>query len=227
MTVEKSSAILQDLLHLRAIVEQTLGADNINMIYALRPIADLDVSLGLHEEAEAVQRLILAMATKRPTSPYLPSVDQAGLALAYTLQQLDKHEEAIQLFQAVLATNRDDYSEPFLGITLAMEESLLAAGRFAEAVVIIESVLAGLGDAPNSGQLCWLDRLSGCFSRQGDYAKAAAVMERTIPLLEAKAEVCCIPQLDNLAALYSQAGDSAAHDRVRARRRFLANKHNF
>ena len=232
MTIEKRSVLLTDLLNLRAIVEQHTGADNITRIYALRPLADLYVSLAQYKDAEPVQRAIFALSSKRPGNPVLPTVDQARKNLASTLKQLGNHDEAILLFEASLAeSNAEPLTAAYLETASLLVDCLQAADRFPEAVAIIETILAKMessatDDSP-SGQLGWIVRLSSSFAKQGGYAKAASITERTIPLLEAKAEVCCIPQLDVLAELYLKAGDIEAHDRVRARRRFLADKHDF
>jgi tetratricopeptide (TPR) repeat protein len=227
MTNEKRSALVTDLLNLRAIVEQHAGADNIICIYALRPLADLYVSCAQYKAAEPVQREILRLSSLRPGNPILPTVDEARQNLAFTLTQVGKHDEAIELYEVSLALSIEaPLNAVSLDTAAALVQCLQASGRFAEALGITQTIVARVEEFP-AGQLTWLMRLSSCYSKQGDYAKAAAVTELTIPLLEATGEVCCIPQLDVLAELYRKAGDSEAYDRVRTCRRFLADKHDF
>lgn len=222
MTANKRSVLVNDLNNLRAIVEAQIGADDIKLIYVLRPLAELHASSGAHEEAEHLQRKIYRLCTKFRGNPILPALKDARKALATTLQALKQYDEAIPLFSALVAEDDDESSYG------SLVDCLLGAERFVEATAICQSVVTRLEKSTDEksfgAQLSWLMNLSRCYSRQGDFATAAQVTERTIPLMAARAEVMCIPQLDVLAELYRQAGNLAEHDRVRAVRREIADR---
>lgn len=220
MTADKRSVLVNDLNNLRAIVELQLGAEDIKLIYVLRPLAELHASCGAHVEALDLQRRIYNLCLKFRGNPILPAVKEARKALASTLQALKQYDEAITLFEALAAEDGDETS---VG---SLVDCLQNVGRFSEAVAICEAVIARLSQSTDEksfgAQVGWLMSLSRCHSRQGDFATAALITERTIPLMAARAEVFCIPQLDVLADLYRQAGNQSEHDRVRALRREIA-----
>ncbi|CAN5635430.1 hypothetical protein BH10CYA1_BH10CYA1_45530 [soil metagenome] len=222
MTADKRSVLVNDLNNLRAIVESQIGVDDIKLIYVLRPLAELHASSGAHEEAVHLQRKIYKLCLKFRGNPILPALKQARQALASTLQSLKQYDEAITLFQALVAEDGDQSSYG------SLVDCLQGVGRFDEAIAICESVVARVEQSTDEksfgAQVSWLISLSRCYSRQGDFATAAQVTERTIPLMAARAEVICIPQLDVLAELYRQAGNQADHDRVRAVRREIADR---
>lgn len=222
MTAEKRTVLVNDLNNLRAIVELQLGADDIKLIYVLRPLAELHASSGAHAEALDLQRRIYKLCLKFTGNPILPSVKEARKALASTLQALGQYEEAIALFEVIVTDDGDQTSIGSLVTCLQNVE------RFQEAVVICETMVARAAQSTDEksfgAQVGWLMSLSRCHTLQGDFATAAQVTERTIPLMAARAEVLCIPQLDVLADLYRQAGNQAEHDRVRALRREIADR---
>jgi tetratricopeptide (TPR) repeat protein len=225
MTVEKRSALLSDLLNLRAIVEQQFGAEDIKLIHVLRPLSDLYVSYGQHKEALPLLWDIYRLSQRFPSHVALPRVDQARKVLASTLQSLNCNHQAIDLLQTSLTEEFDE------SIAASLIDSYLAVHRYDAAIQLTESVLIRIatvqGETAFGLKLTWLARLSRCYAKQGDYATAAKVIERTLPLYEGKPEVVVIPQLEHLADLYRQAGDTENYDRIRARRRFLAEKHDY
>jgi tetratricopeptide (TPR) repeat protein len=222
MTANTRFALVNDINNLRTMVELQLAADDIRAIYFLRPLATLYSQTGALEEAAELQRKIHSLCLKYRGNPLLPTVEEARKALASTLQSLKLYAEAIPLFETLVA---DDQDEKLYG---ALVECLQNVGRFSEAIAICESMVARFEktdvEKGFGGHVSWLTSLSRCYSRQDDYASAAAVMERTVPVMAARAEVLCIPQLDVLAELYRKAGNEAAHDAVRAKRREIAER---
>jgi len=222
MTADKRSVIVNDLVNLRAIVELQLGPDDIKLIYVLRPLANLHAASGAHEEAVDLQRKIYKLCLKYRGNPILPALKEARKALAETLRSLQQYDEAIELFEALVAEDGDESSNGLL------VDCLQNVDRFPEAIAICASQIARFEQSTDEksfgAHLSWLMHLSLCYSRQNDFATAAQVTERTIPLMAARAEVLCIPQLDVLAELYRKAGNMAEHDRVRALRREVADR---
>ncbi len=222
MTTDKRSVLVNDLNNLRAIVDLQLGAGDIKLIYVLRPLAELHASSGAHEDAVQLQRQIYQLCLQYRGNPILPALREARKALASTLQALKQYDEAITLFSAEVAEDGDESSYG------SLVDCLQGAERFDEAIAICQSVVARLEQSTDvksfGAQVSWLMSLSRCYSRQGDFATAAQVTERTIPLMAARAEVMCIPQLDVLAELYRRAGNLAEQDRVRAVRREIADR---
>lgn len=102
-------------------------------------------------------------------------------------------------------------------------------GRLDEATDKVRAVLELIESSPENyttgERLCWLNRLSLLLCNQSKFAEAAEVSESTLPLFEA--EVCSIPQLDTIGALYHKAGNTTEYERIRARRRELALKYDF
>jgi tetratricopeptide (TPR) repeat protein len=215
------SVLVSDLKHLRAIVEPQFVGDDIRLIHVLRPLAALYAESGSLDEALEPQRRIYRLSLKFKGNVNLPSIADARKALAATLQGLKQYDEAIPLLQAALSDGDESAAS-------ALVDCLQNVGRFDEAIVICQSMVVRFeqqtDDKSFGTHVGWLMNLSRCYSRQNDYAAAAQVCERTIPLMAARAEVLCIPQLDVLAELYRQAGDTVEHDRVRARRREIADR---
>lgn len=222
MTAQLRAVLVGDLKNLRAIVEPQFGADDIKLIHVLRPLAALLVQDNVLNEAVVLQRRIYDLCLKYKGNPNLPSLREARKALAASLQSLGQYDEAVPLLQSSVTEDGDESANS------ALVDCLQGLGRFQEAISLCEQKVSQAAqlDASTSGtaQLSWLLNLSRCYTRQDDYAKAAAVIERTIPLMAARAEVLCIPQLDLLAEYYRKAGNQAEHDRVRAKRREIADR---
>ncbi len=203
-------------------LESQFGDGDIRLIHVLRPLAALLVEDGELGDAVELQRRIYAMSLKFWGNPNLPAVDEARKALATSLQSLGRFDEAIPLFQAAVT---EDGDETLAG---ALVDCLKNVGRVEEATAICCSMVGRFEqdttDKGFGGLLTWLMNLSRCYSKRGYYATAAEVMERTIPLMAARAEVMCIPQLDVLSELYRQAGNMVDHDRVRNLRREIADR---
>ncbi|MBS2001716.1 MAG: tetratricopeptide repeat protein [Cyanobacteria bacterium SZAS LIN-5] len=225
MTAQFRAVLVGDLKNLRAMVEPQFGADDIRLIHVLRPLAALLVQDNALDEAVVLQRRIYNLCLKFKGNPNLPSLSEARKSLAASLQSLGQYDEALPLLQLCIAEDGDESA------TSTLVDCLQGLGRFQEAISLCEQKVSQAAqlDASKSGttQLSWLLNLSRCYSRQDDYARAAEVIERTIPLMAARAEVLCIPQLDMLAELYRKAGNLAEHDRVRAKRREIADRCNY
>jgi tetratricopeptide (TPR) repeat protein len=221
MTANNRSVLVSDLIHLRAIVEPHFSGHDIRSIHLLRPLAALYVESGSLDEALELQRRIYSLSLKFSGNVNLPSVADARKALAATLQGLKLYDEAVPLLQSAVGEGDGSAAS-------ALVVCLQNVGRFDEAIALCQAMVARFeqqSDEKSFGtHVSWLMNLSRCYSCQQNYAAAAQVCERTIPLMAARAEVLCIPQLDVLAELYRQAGNTAEYDRVRAKRREIADR---
>lgn len=211
-----------DLTSVHAIIAAQLPGDDVRLIHSLRPLAGLLAEGREFTDALPLQYQILDLCLAHPNDPDLPSIADARLALATTLKELGRFAEATVLYETLL-TDFDSES-----VRQPLIDCLQHSGRVDEAAAMIQTMIDRHKETPTeksfSGLVSWLTRLSGLHRNQGNFAEAARVLEETVPLMRAKHEVMAIPQLDQLAELYRQAGNTAEHDRVRALRREIADR---
>ena len=224
MTTEQRHSLRNDLVYLRTLLEKQLGADHLEMIFILRPLAAQYVASSEHAEALPYQQQILRLCREHPDNPLLPTQYEARKAVAQSLQGLKQYREAAALYTVLLS--QDDSAETAAALVLCLQGN----GNWQEAVRISETFVArfeACGEESFGQQVSWIMRLSECYSKRGNYAKAAEIFERTVPIMAGKHELLCIPQLDFLADLYRKAKDNAAHERVLAKRRDIARRNDY
>jgi tetratricopeptide (TPR) repeat protein len=173
---------------------------NFHYLAAVELMGDLLMATGRHENAQKQY----AELAKAPWSDYKV---RSAVAVGRTLQAQGKHAEAIQQFDAALATAGEgaDAGEQKLEATLAKAVSMAETGGGNEAVGMIEKIIQDANPEQKELHARAYNALGSCYQKAGQTKDALLaylhvdVLYNTVP--EAHAE-----SLANLAPLWQAVG---------------------
>ncbi|HEY3391896.1 MAG TPA: tetratricopeptide repeat protein [Lacipirellulaceae bacterium] len=173
---------------------------NFHYLAAVELMGDLLMATGRHENAQKQY----AELAKAPWTDYKV---RSAVAVGRTLQAQGKHAEAIQQFDAALATAGEgaDAEEQKLDATLAKAVSMAETGGGNEAVGMIEKIIQDANPEQKELHARAYNALGSCYRKAGQTKDALLaylhvdVLYNTVP--EAHAE-----SLANLAPLWQAVG---------------------
>jgi tetratricopeptide (TPR) repeat protein len=189
---------------------------NFHYLAAVELMGDLLMASGRHENAQKQY----AELAKAPWADYKV---RAAVAVARTLQAQGKHAEAIQQFDAALATAREgaEAQEQKLAATLGKAVSMAETGGGSEAVGMIEKIIQDANPEQKELHARAYNALGSCYQKSGQTKDALLaylhvdVLYNTVP--EAHAEA-----LASLAPLWQAVGQE---EQARQARKLLQERY--
>lgn len=225
MKTDKRTERCADLEVVYQLLSPQLVDGDFRAIHILRPMADIYRDLNQPEKAEPVLRAILQISLTQYQNPVVPSVHDARLALATTLQQLHRFREAIDFYKGCMFDNDCDSTAS------SLFHCLLEVNDWKQAVDLAEEYIARAnsleGEVAFTNKVNWFTNYSNYHVRRGFYAKAAEQFENVIRVVREKSEAMVIPFLDRLSDLYQRAHDETNYARVRDERSALRKRFNY
>jgi tetratricopeptide (TPR) repeat protein len=188
---------------------------NFHYLAAVELMGDLLMASGRHENAQE-------QYTKLAKAPWADYKVRAAVAVGRTLQAQGKHAEAVQQFDAALATAGDgaDAQEQKLAATLGKAVSLAETGG-GEAIGMIEKIIQDANPEQKELHARAYNALGSCYQKSGQTKDALLaflhvdVLYNSVP--EAHAEA-----LANLAPLWQEVGQQ---EQARQARQTLQEKY--
>jgi tetratricopeptide (TPR) repeat protein len=173
---------------------------NFHHLAAVELMGDLLMAIGRHEDAQK-------QYTELAKAPWADYKVRSAVAVGRTLQAQGKHAEAIQQFDAALATAGEgaEAGEQKLAATLGKAVSMAETGGGSEAVGMIEKIIQDANPEQKELHARAYNALGSCYEKAGQTKDALLaylhvdVLYNTVP--EAHAEA-----LANLAPLWQAVG---------------------